>query len=253
MTLYYGDALEIAGTLRADTIVTDPPYGETSFSWDRWPSEWPGAFVGVAPSLWCFGSLRVFFGHLAEFSTWKLAQDVAWEKHNGSSFVADRFRRVHELALHFYRGRWSDLYHEVPTTLDAKARSVKRAPTAAAWHGARTRTTYVSTEGGPRLMRSVIKARSEHRRAANETQKPLGVVAPLVSYSCPPGGVVLDPFAGSGTTLVAAKTLRRHAIGIEVRESQCEVAARRCEKTRASGIEPWQQQLADTKQTCPPA
>jgi site-specific DNA-methyltransferase (adenine-specific) len=76
-------------------------------------------------------------------------------------------------------------------------------------------------------MRSVLQVRSEHGRAVHPTQKPLGILSPLISYSVPPGGLVLDPFMGSGSTLLAARQLGRRAIGIEADEAYCKAAVQR--------------------------
>jgi site-specific DNA-methyltransferase (adenine-specific) len=59
------------------------------------------------------------------------------------------------------------------------------------------------------------------------TPKPLRLMQEQVAASCPPGGTVLDPFMGGGTTLRAAKNLGRKAIGIEIEERYCEIVVRR--------------------------
>jgi site-specific DNA-methyltransferase (adenine-specific) len=227
VVLYHGDAMEILPTLpRAHAIVTDPPYGETSLAWDSWPGGWPTVAAGIADQMWCFGSMRMFFNKAQDFGEWKLAQDIVWEKHNGSNSSSDRFRRIHEIANHFYRGEWGSLYKDPQYTNDAVARAVRRKRRPPHW-GEIGAHTYVSEDGGPRLMESVIFARSCHGYAVNETQKPEAIVTPLVLYSVPPGGLVVDCFAGSGTTLVVARKLGRKAIGIERRESQCKEIVKR--------------------------
>ena len=66
-----------------------------------------------------------------------------------------------------------------------------------------------------------------HFRAIHPTEKPAGLLDPLIRYACPPGGLVIDPFAGSGSTLDTARCTGRRAIGIEADERYAELAARR--------------------------
>ena len=66
----------------------------------------------------------------------------------------------------------------------------------------------------------------ENRDFSHPAQKPVELMLWCLSLS-KTRGVVLDPFAGSGTTLVAAKRFGRKAIGIELEEKYCEIAAKR--------------------------
>jgi DNA modification methylase len=59
------------------------------------------------------------------------------------------------------------------------------------------------------------------------TQKPVQVLRPLIDAFCRPGGIVLDPFCGSGSTLVAARELARRFVGIELDRTHYLTAARR--------------------------
>lgn len=238
ITLYCGDALSIAPLLNhCDAIVTDPPYNETSLEWDVWPAGWPSVMAPITRQMWCFGSLRMFWDYRDEFCRWNLAQEVVWEKHNGSGIHSDRFRRVHELAIHFYQGEWGTLYKQPPIVAvdeDRKRNKLIRGRKPAHWGGVEMGKGY--DYNGKRLQRSVISVTSCHGYAVNETQKPEGIIEPLLNYCVPAGGIVLDPFAGSGTVLSVARTQGKLAIGIEKRESQCEEITKRLSQ-RVLGLE----------------
>ncbi len=158
----------------------------------------------------------------------RYAQEVVWEKHNGSNFHADRFRRVHELVAQFYRhdAPWAGVHNEVQTTPDATARTLrrKRRPAHTGNIGA---AAYASEDGGPRIMRSVIYERSCHGRAIHETEKPVGLLEILIRTSCPPGGIVGDFFAGSGSVADASRILGRRYVGSEIDEEYAEAARAR--------------------------
>jgi site-specific DNA-methyltransferase (adenine-specific) len=230
-----GDCRDVLPTLAPylfDCAIVDPPYGETKLAWDHWPAGWPAAVLRVIKptgSMWVFGSMRMFLDHWAEFDGWRLSHDVVWEKHNGSGFFNDRFRRVHEIALHLYpaTSAWASIFKSPQFTNDATARTVRKKARPAHWTGATGETIYRSEDGGPKLMRSVLFVRSENGRAEHPTQKPIGIVDPLLRYACPPGGSVLDPFSGSGTTAICAKRCGMHATLIEADPAHCELSERR--------------------------
>jgi len=225
VTIYHGDCREVLPAVApGDVVEADPPYGETSLHWDTTVDGWLEAIR--ADNLWCWGSLRFFLGAGHVFDGWKMAQDLVWEKHNGSIFHADRFRRVHEHVVQFYRGAWRDVYKQPVKTLDATRRRIHRKERPA-HAGAIADSTYFAEEGGPRLQRSVIRARSSHGNSHHPTEKPLAILRDILSYSCPPGGLVVVPFLGGGSTAVAAKELGLRVIGVDVDEGSCEVAARR--------------------------
>lgn len=70
---------------------------------------------------------------------------------------------------------------------------------------------------------------SEHGESRlHPTQKPVALMSRIIVWRTSPGDLVVDPYMGSGSTLVAAKEAGRKAIGIEIEERYCEIAARRC-------------------------
>lgn len=243
MTLHLGDCRRILPTLPcalADCALVDPPYGDTSLAWDvkvkGWIPELARVLKPVA-SIWIFGSMRFLAPLFAELEAagFKYSQDIVWEKQNGTGFHNDRFRRVHEHAVLFYRGAWADVHHDTQYTLDATAKTVRRKARATHW-GAIDNAPFVSEDGGPRMMRSVLQVRNEHGKAIHPTQKPVDLLRPLVRYSVPKGGIVIDPFMGSGSVGIAADHEGRGFIGIEEDPATFKTASARLESAAAEGL-----------------
>ena len=165
MTILTGDCRDLMPAHGPfDLILANPPYGDTSLAWDRRVEGWiTRAREALHPTgtLWVFGSLRCFMATANRFADagLRIAQEIVWEKQNGSSFHADRFKRVHELAVQFYPTEtpWRDIYNDVQTTPDATARTARRKQRPP-HTGQIDAGHYLSYDGGPRLMRSVIYA-----------------------------------------------------------------------------------------------
>jgi site-specific DNA-methyltransferase (adenine-specific) len=85
--------------------------------------------------------------------------------------------------------------------------------------------------GWPALCSTVWNLRPAHRSGGHPAPFPLELARRCVRLSTWPGEVVFDPFAGTGTTLLAARQLGRRAVGIEASERYCELAVARLAQT----------------------
>ncbi len=199
VTLYHGDCREIDAWLAADVLVTDPPYGMAL------RSGWSGAF----------GDCAIEGDGDADIRDEVLAR---WGDRPGLVF-----------------GRWSV---ERPTGTRMlltweKGEHTGMGDLRIPWKP-NTEEIYVLGSGfSGRRTSSVLRhlaiagtvGRADQGTRRHPTEKPVPLMVELLT-KCPPG-VIADPFAGSGTTLRAAKDLGRRAIGVELEERFCEVAAKR--------------------------
>lgn len=189
VTIYHGDCREILPTVAADVLVTDPPYGIA------FKSGWTGAAIAGDGDTATRDAIlatwvhrpALVFGAAGEAKLQGARTCLVW--HRPGSGMGD-------LAM-----PWQPDYELIHVFGDG-------------WLG--------TTRG-----RSVLTFPWDVFRgsALHPHQKPLPLMRYLLS-ACPPG-TVIDPFMGSGSTLRAAKDCSRRAIGIEIEERYCEIAARR--------------------------
>lgn len=204
VTIYWGDCREWMP--EADVIVTDPPYGigyDVEGGTRNWTRKKRGTgFTAIegdgqpfdpAPIL-ALDLPTVLFGgnhfasRLPDSPSW-----LVWYKRR--SDMAEMDQADCELA-------W--------TNLGGPARVFQQV-----WVG-----------GGSLARENGIPPGRDKPVGIHPTQKPLSLMRWVLGRV--PLGTILDPYMGSGSTLVAAKSLGRRAIGIEVEERYCEIAAQRC-------------------------
>jgi site-specific DNA-methyltransferase (adenine-specific) len=217
-----------------DMIVADPPYGDTSLEWDRHVDGWEAVAASCLKptgSMWVFGSMRFFMATADRFRAagFRMAQDIVWEKQNGSGFAADRFKRVHEHAVQFYlaNAAWGDVFNEVQRQkYSGPDKHVRRRLAHRGDHvGAIGQTGYI--DDGTRIVRSVVHASNLQGKAIHPTEKPSPLLEILIRTSCPPGGLVGDFFAGSGAAGEACAISGRNYIGTEIDPEMAEKARAR--------------------------
>ena len=197
VTLYCGDCREVVPTLSGiDAVITDPPYG---MAW---------AFSGQGSG--------------------KGAQGGTESRTKGMTVVGDDedFDPTPWLAYPIVV-LWGMHHYPQKLTRGSVLVWIKKYPDAFGTFLSDADLAWMKGGHGVYLSQTVNPARFQAEKA-HPTQKPVEIMEWCITKAkVPHGGLVLDPFAGSGTTLVAAKNLGRRAIGIEIEERYCEVAAQR--------------------------
>ena len=235
-TVYRGDALAVLRPLPSascDACVTDPPYGERVATWDgprcrEWYVAWMrevdrvvvrnGPILTFAPRRRfdvLMSALREVRGDTAEAPL----QMIVWVHRQGFRPAPGYLRPEHEAIVvsGLLRVNAADVLAERqgPDLASSTHRPAGSADDPDAF--GRTVATTVGT---------VLAAHRTRRRdrTGHPTQKPENLIRLLVALTTPPDGRVLDPFCGSGTTLVAAREIGRAAIGIDRFIRACNLA-----------------------------
>jgi site-specific DNA-methyltransferase (adenine-specific) len=227
-----------------DLIVADPPYGlgkdygndsdkMEAAAYLRWSAEWLDAAL---PKLKASGSLYIFltwryspeiFVMLKQRMT--MLNEIIWDRKVPSMGGGTRnFTSVHDTIGFFakQKGYYFDL-DAVRIPYDAQTKK------------ARSRSIFVGAKWlelgyNPKDLWSVSRLHREHpERADHPTQKPLEIIERIIRASCPPGGMVLDPFMGSGTTAVAARRCGRDFVGFELNPAYCAIIEQRLAEPEA--------------------
>lgn len=219
VTLYHGDCLEVTEWLEADVLVTDPPYGikhrdkrtsgnttaeRTRRSQQRIaegatynvPNDHSTEVRDTALAAWGEARPALVFGTWRRPRPQNTRQLLVWHKdYPGFPLTPEK--------THPWISKTEEIY--VLGTSQSQfgmsgVRSNLYTTKVAGW------SSFVASVGHP-------------------TPKPVALMEALIS-KCPPG-TISDPFAGSGATLIAARNLKRRAIGVELEERYCEIAAQR--------------------------
>ncbi len=168
---------------------------------------------------------------------WYLRQDIIWHKTNAMpESVRDRCTKSHEYL--FLLSKSAHYYFDAAAIREpCGSKENARTFRGGAYTGGQSfrNSARVERESrgnaanstGTRNRRSVWDIATSRFKAAHYATFPERLVEPCILAGCPPGGVVLDPFAGSGTAGVVSKRLGRDFVGIELNPEYCAMAENR--------------------------
>jgi hypothetical protein len=235
ITLYQGDCLEVMAALEpgsVDAVICDPPYGTTACAWDTvipFAPMWEALRRLVRPRapIVLFGS-QPFTSALVMSNPKDFRYSWVWEKDVGTGFLDANRKplKCHEDIVVFADGQTTYNPQKVKGRPNHSHKHGHAWEVSAVYGVVRERTP--PDQSGMKYPRSVVRfAKYSAAEDLHPTQKPLELMSYLVATYTNPGDTVLDFTVGSGTTLRAAKNLGRKAIGIEIDEGYCSIAANR--------------------------
>jgi site-specific DNA-methyltransferase (adenine-specific) len=233
ITIYHAGWEQVLPTIKGQSVsmlCTDPPYGTTNLKWDK-PIDWKLFWPIVEQICKCYANYVLFssglFTHalIASKREW-FRYELIWEKPMAVGFLSANRRplRSHENILIFNSSFKRSVYN--PQLVKGKPHLVGRIGTKPGHYGNFHRLPpRVTDQWHPRSILRFSKPLGP--RSLHPTQKPLELMLWLVRTYSKPRQLIVDPFIGSGTTLVAAKKAGRRAIGCDTNEEFCEIAAKR--------------------------
>jgi site-specific DNA-methyltransferase (adenine-specific) len=222
-TIYHGDCLEVMSALASESVgavITDPPYSSGTRQstnrtagaipkrgerWSRGGILWDSSFSTFGISMLLNHAFRetkrllVDGGHLYSFIDWRHYPMLTLTMEASGLFINNLL--VWDKGVYALGGNYRS-QHEL--------------------------IVFASRGPAEELTGHDIGNVIQSQRVSggdHPTEKPLDLLGKILKYASP--GLVLDPFLGSGTTLVAAKSLGRKSIGVDVEERYCEMAAKR--------------------------
>jgi len=225
LDIIHGDCMDILPTLEAgsvDCILTDPPYGLPEYEPPSWHRNNSGTCTNVTEEGWDV------------FSTAWIPHAARVLKPNGSALV---FCRVDDVGCvrNALSGAGIPTRHVLAwvktTPVPRGCRPVYQSAFECIVWNARPNAWFDRPPDG-RDRWNVIEGttvRGKIERTGHPTQKPEWLIERLMRRHVPPGGTVLDPFLGSGTTLAVAARLGMNGIGIEREERYIAIAEARVE------------------------
>ena len=165
---------------------------------------------------------------------WYLRQDIIWAKPNPMpESVTDRCTKAHEYIFLLVKSQKyyfdAEAIKEKTNDVNTKPRKFRKSG------GGETLRNDTGNDYMPRALRnkrSVWTINTKPYKGAHFATFPEDLVTPCILAGCPKGGIVLDPFTGSGTTCAVAKRLERNYIGIELNQNYIKLAEERIAKER---------------------